>query len=509
MTSVDDKSKYTGAEVFDQESGTQIVINAAVEKSYLRKMDAWLLSYLSIMYFFNAVDRSNLGNAETDGLSKDLKFRGEEFSLLILLFYVPNGLCDLPLNLLLKKFSGRIMLPTLMVGWGSMALFQAACKNFAGLLVIRLLLGAFEAGFFAGAVFYLTLFYTRGELGFRIAIFFGSALLASAFSGLISFGVFHINVPHIHGWMWLFLIEGKLSTLITYAVDDLANWNVLPGAMTVILGVVAFWWLPANPQTAWFLTEEEREIATQRSLRDGSGKVGEEFNLKECFESWKSWRFLVWCVISLTYPVAFSTTSNFLPLIIRRLGYNTVITNLLTVPPNVAGFLVLLAVTWSSDRHRERTLHIVGSLMISFIGLLILAIVDAEAHVGVAYFACFMLAAGAYIPSCLVHSWHNNNNLSENSRAATTGLLVGLGNLGGILSAGTFRTTYAPRYAPTLIGTAACNITCIVFTLGLGFWMRKQNRQKNQEQGVNLRAEDVATNEITQGENDPRWRYFV
>lgn len=279
--------------------------------------------------------------------------------------------------------------------------------------------------------------------------------------------------------------------------------------MTVILGVVAFWWLPANPQTAWFLTEEEREIATQRSLRDGSGKVGEEFNLKECFNSWKNWRFLVWCVISLTYPVAFATTSNFLPLIIRRLGYNTVITNLLTVPPNVAGFFVLLAVTWSSDRHRERTLHIVGSLMISFIGLLILAIIDAEALVGVAYFACFMLAAGAYIPSCLVHSWHNNNNLSENSRAATTGLLVGLGNLGGIISAGTFRTTYAPRYAPTLIGTAACNITCIVFTLGLGFWMRKQNRQKNQEQGVNLRAEDVATNEITEGENDPRWRYFV
>ncbi|KAK2927940.1 MFS transporter superfamily [Fusarium oxysporum f. sp. vasinfectum] len=393
----DDKHKNHESLAFDQENGSQIVVDAAAERSYLRKMDAWLLSYLSVMYFFNAVDRSNLGNAETDGMSKDLNFKGEEFSLLILLFYVPNGLCDLPLNLLLKKFSGRIMLPCLMVGWGSMALLQAACKNFAGMLAIRLLLGAFEAGFFAGAVFYLTLFYQRGELGFRIAIFFGSALLASAFSGLISFGVFQIKVSHIHGWMWLFLIE----------------------------------------------------------------------------------------------------------------GYNTVITNLLTVPPNVAGFLVLLAVTWSSDRNRERTLHIVGSLSTSLVGLLILAIIDAEAHIGVAYFACFMLCAGAYIPSCLVHSWHNNNNLSENSRAATTGLLVGLGNLGGILSAGTFRTTYAPRYAPTLIGTAACNVTCILFTLGLGFWMRKQNRVKNEAQGVDLKAEDVATSEITHGEQDPRWRYFV
>nr|RBR00763.1 hypothetical protein FVER53263_10998 [Fusarium verticillioides] len=480
--------KHHESLAFDQENGSQIVVDAAAERSYLRKMDAWLLSYLSVMYFFNAVDRSNLGNAETDGMSKDLNFKGEEFSLLILLFYVPNGLCDLPLNLLLKRFSGRIMLPSLMVGWGSMALLQAACKNFAGMLAIRLLLGAFEAGFFAGAVFYLTLFYQRGELGFRIAIFFGSALLASAFSGLISFGVFQIKVSHVHGWMWLFIIEGT---------------------MTVILGILAFWWLPADPQSAWFLSEEEKHVARQRALRDGSGVIGEEFNLKECFKSWNSWKFAVWCVISLTYPVAFSTTSNFLPLIIRRLGYNTVITNLLTVPPNVAGFLVLLAVTWSSDRRRERTLHIVGSLSTSLVGLLILATIDAEAHIGVAYFACFMLCAGAYIPSCLVHSWHNNNNLSENSRAATTGLLVGLGNLGGILSAGTFRTTYAPRYAPTLIGTAACNVTCIVFTLGLGFWMRKQNRIKNEAQGVELKAEDVATSEITHGEKDPRWRYFV
>ncbi|KAL9562832.1 hypothetical protein ACKAV7_013018 [Fusarium commune] len=462
----DDKHKHHESLAFDQESGSQVV-DAAAERSYLRKMDAWLLSYLSVMYFFNAVDRSNLGNAETDGMSKDLNFKGEGFSLLILLFYVPNGLCDLPLNLLLKRFSGRIMLPSLMVGWGSMALLQAACKNFAGMLAIRLLLGAFEAGFFAGAVFYLTLFYQRGELGFRIAIFFGSALLASAFSGLISFGVFQIKVSHVHGWMWLFIIEGT---------------------MTVILGIIAFWWLPADPQSAWFLTEEEKHVARQRALRDGTGVIGEEFNLKECFKSWNSWRFAVWCVISLTYPVAFSTTSNFLPLIIRRLGYNTVITNLLTVPPNVAGFLVLLAVTWSSDRNRERTLHIVGSLSTSLVGLLILAIIDAEAHIGVAYFACFML---------------------ENSRAATTGLLVGLGNLGGILSAGTFRTTYAPRYAPTLIGTAACNVTCILFTLGLGFWMRKQNRMKNEAQGVELKAEDVATSEITHGEQDPRWRYFV
>ncbi|KAL1651404.1 hypothetical protein SLS58_000744 [Diplodia intermedia] len=138
---------------------TAVFIDKAAERSYVRKLDFYLLPMMSLMYFFNSVDRSNLGNAKTDGMDKDLGFVGEQYSLLILLFYVPNGL-------------------------------------------------AFEAGFFAGSVFYLTLFYTRGELGFRIAIFFGSALLAAAFSGLISFGVFRIQHVSIPGWKWLFIIEG-------------------------------------------------------------------------------------------------------------------------------------------------------------------------------------------------------------------------------------------------------------------------------------------------------------
>lgn len=279
--------------------------------------------------------------------------------------------------------------------------------------------------------------------------------------------------------------------------------------MTVIFGVVAFFWLPANPQTAWFLSPAERQAAPLRSLRDGSSKVDEAFNFRECFRPWNNWKFPVWCIISFTYPVAFATTANFLPIVLKALGYSTVVTNLLTIPPNVAGFLVLLAVTYSSDRNRERTFHIVGSLALSLSGLVVLAAVDATKNTAVAYFACFLLASGAYIPSCLVHSWHNNNNLGENSRAATTGLLVGLGNLGGILSAATFRSTYAPRYVPTLVATAGCNVTCICFTLWLGLWMRRENGRRDKLQQVVLRAEDVETHTLTQGEEDPQWRYFI
>jgi sugar phosphate permease len=231
--------------------------------------------------------------------------------------------------------------------------------------------------------------------------------------------------------------------------------------------------------------------------------------MRECFAEWKTWRMALWCCIAFTYPVAFATTSNFLPQIVQRLGYSVIKTNLWTVAPNAVGFVVLLCITYSSDYFRERTFHIVLALCISLIGLIILATIDVLHNKAVAYFACFMLASGAYIPSCLVHSWHNNNNLNENARAATTGLLVGLGNLGGILSAATFRKEYAPKYVPTLIATACCNVTCILFTLWLGGWMKMENRRRDKQQGVKVRAEDVETSELGDGELSEKWRYFT
>lgn len=292
--------------------------------------------------------------------------------------------------------------------------------------------------------------------------------------------------------MWLFIIEGSL---------------------TVVLGIIGFFWLPASPSTAWFLTDQERAFADYRHLRDGSVSIGDQFRLQDCFRHWRDWKFAMWCIISFTYPVAFSTTANFLPLILQRLGFGTVITNLLTVPPNLVGFVVLLIVTRSSDKKRERMLHIVAALSLSLVGLILLAAIPPDKlgrDIGGAYFACFLLCSGAYIPSCLVHSWHNNNNPQETSRAATTGLLVGLGNLAGIISAGTFRTTYAPRYIPTLAATASCNVICIIFTLGLGIWMRKENKRKDREQNIVLRAGDVHMSAMRDfGVQDPRWRYFV
>ena len=453
----------------------------------VRKLDTFLLPFLSLMYFFNAVDRSNISNAKTDGIDVDLGFVGEEYSLLILLFYIPFGLLDLPLNILTKRFSARKVLPSLMTTWGALSLLQCATTNFGGLLVIRLLMGGMEAGFFAGVVWYFTIFYRRNELGFRVSVFLGSAQLAAAFSGLVAFGVFQIK-SSLYGWQYLFLIEGGL---------------------TVVSGVAAFFWLPAVPSTAWFLNDDEKAAGLARALRDASSQVDIKFDIRDCFRTWKSPRFAAWLAICSTYAVAFATTSNFLPQFVQLLGLSVVETNLYTVAPNAVGFVCLLAIAWSSDHFRERTFHVSFALVLSLVGMVILAAIDVEANIRVGYFATFLMAAGAYVPSCLVQSWQNNNNLNETSRAATTGLLVGLGNFMGILSAATFRAEYAPKYAPTLIATCCCNVVAISAIMGLGLWMKKENRRRDALMGVKLTNKDVRTEDLAEGEDSVNWRYFT
>lgn len=85
--------------------------------------------------------------------------------------------------------------------------------------------------------------------------------------------------------------------------------------MTLITGIIAFFWLPTGPRDAWFLNDREKAAANARSLRDNSFDVETSLDLKACFRTWGNWKFPIWCIITFTYPVAYATAMNFFPLV--------------------------------------------------------------------------------------------------------------------------------------------------------------------------------------------------
>lgn len=106
-------------------------IDAAAERKLVRKLDLLVMVMIFLMYFFNSIDRGNLANAKTDGMDTDLGFVGNQYSILVMVFYVPFcGLC-LPANLVTRKFQPKWFLVAFMLSWGTMAMICAACKDFA------------------------------------------------------------------------------------------------------------------------------------------------------------------------------------------------------------------------------------------------------------------------------------------------------------------------------------------------------------------------------------------
>ncbi|KAK4922273.1 hypothetical protein LTR66_016612, partial [Elasticomyces elasticus] len=189
------------------------VVDHKAERRLCRKFDYRLLPILAVMYLFNALDKGNLGNAETDGMTDDLNFKPNQYNLLLSIFFVPFVIFAPPFSMLGKKYSPARVLPILMFSFGSFTMLSSAAFNFSGMFALRWFLGMSEAAFFPLVIYYLTTFYRRGELARRLAVFYAASNIANAFSGLIAFGVFQIKGSSIPNWRYLFIIEGGVTVM--------------------------------------------------------------------------------------------------------------------------------------------------------------------------------------------------------------------------------------------------------------------------------------------------------
>ena len=98
----------------------------------------------------------------------------------------------------------------MMMGWGIFTLGHAFMKNQAQLVVFRLMIGMFEAGYYPSCAYFFASSYIRYDIAFRLGIFYGSYAIAGAFSSIISYGILQIKST-LHPWQYLFLIEGVAS----------------------------------------------------------------------------------------------------------------------------------------------------------------------------------------------------------------------------------------------------------------------------------------------------------
>ncbi|EGU82119.1 hypothetical protein FOXB_07365 [Fusarium oxysporum f. sp. conglutinans Fo5176] len=308
----------------------------------------------------------------------------------------------------------------------------------------------------------LSSWYTRKELALRTAVLYSGLVIATAFSGLIAAGIFAglSNTAGLHGWQWLFILEG---------------------AGSVVAAILAFILLPDFPESTtgsqkWLLTEQERQVAIQRigldrvSLPETDRSVWH--GLRLAVKDVRTWIFVViLCANHTAYGF-----NNFFPTIVRSMNLgNRTITLVLTAPPYLFGAAVSFLVAYSSDRFNERGYHISVPMVFAIIGFILsVATLNNSARYAASFFYC----AGAFAANAAVYSWAASSlNQTPEKRACSTAIVNLLSQLGNIWSPYFFPASQGPRYVMAMLLMMAFSALSIFASLLMKFLLKTDNRR--------------------------------
>ncbi|RKF61436.1 putative transporter [Golovinomyces cichoracearum] len=463
-------------------------IDIKSEAALRRKIDYYVVPTVAILYLFCFIDRANIGNAKLAGLERDLKMTGFDFNKMLTAFYISYVFFEIPCNVICKWMGPGWFIPLISLGFGVCSLCMAFVQNLQSASVVRFLIGSFEAGMLPGIAYYLSRWYRRRELVFRLSLYIVMAPIAGAFGGLLASGILKINsIGMIHSWRLIFFIEGL---------------------MTIIVALISFLTMTDRPETARWLTPEEKSLCHTRMMPELTNQVDilDKIDTKKLFRGIFNPVTLPVSLIFLLVNITVQGFSFFTPTIVATIYPNSSVISqqLHTVPPYLVGAFFTLLIPLLSSKYDKRMYFFITSAPLMIIGYLIFVVTSIH-DAKIRYAATFLMASGSFSFGALCNAQVAANVVSDTARSgamATNGML---GSLGGLASTWSILPSDAPKF---LIGNAlnlATSATILLISVLLLFWMKWDNRRRNSR---NLAEELCKLSELSQKQvEDLEWRH--
>ncbi|MGJ7551240.1 MFS transporter [Pseudomonas alloputida] len=379
----------------------------------MRKVSRRLLGFLFLCFVLSFLDRINIGFAGLTMMG-DLGLSSTQFGMATTLFYIAYVACGIPSNMALARVGARRWIGSLMIAWGLASTATLFATDASSLYLLRMLVGITEAGFLPGVLLYLTFWFpaeyrARANALFMIAMPF-TAGFGSALSGLI---LSLDGVWGLHGWQWLFLLEGMPS---------------------VIMGFVVFGYLNDTPAQAHWLSPEDKQRLQQalaadkptatRTEKDEPGSL-----LREMLSPTVLLFSLVYfCLVNTLAMIAVWT-----PLIIKSISAadssNSTI-GFLAMIPQVCTIIGMVVWGLHSDRSQERRWHLVLPMLMAAAGWLFAAYAGNPL---VQLCGICMAATGSYTAMSIF--WTTPDQaLTFKARAIGIAVINAFGNIGSALN---------------------------------------------------------------------------
>lgn len=382
-------------------------LSAAVSKFFRR-----VVPLLIIMLICNQLNRANIGYAR-EYLEADVGIGAAAYGFGAGVFFIAYAIFELPSNVLMERFGARIWLTRIMVSWGLISAAMMFVRSAEMFYVLRFLLGAAEAGFFPAVIYYMAKWLPNSHRGRATALFIAGSSVAAAISGPVSGPLLSLHgLAGLHGWQWLFLIEGLTSVTVGVIGYFLLNSNIRDAK-----------WLSRGEQDALLSTIEAEEAQKAKT----SGVEGKGNRWKMMADP----KLILFCWIYFAIQLSIYANTFWLPSIVRHIhGLNDITVGLLSSLPWICAVIAMYLSSRVGDRNpaRRRPLLIV-SLITAAVGTYLAAI--ASPWLALA----FLCVAAMGFKSASPLFWSiPQSTLHPAVLAPAIAIINSLGNLGGFVA---------------------------------------------------------------------------
>lgn len=329
-------------------------VQSAVERSAIKKVAVRLVPFVALMFFINYLDRTAISFAAPNGMNQDLGLSAAQFGFASGVFFIGYILLEVPSNIALHKFGARRWLARIMVSWGIVALLFTWVQNAEGLYLLRFILGVAEAGFFPGAILFLSLWVPSQHRSKILALFY----LAQPLTTVIG--------PPLAGWLikqhgLFFGLEGWRFMYFGVAIP------------AILIGVIAWFYLADRPADAKWLTGEEKTWLTGALQKEATAKTeGRHVSALKALGNGRVW---VLSMIYFGFIYGLYALGFFLPTIIKgfesqfSVKFDVFQQGLITAIPYLPAAVVLFF--WSRDATRRgvKTWHIAVPALVGAVSI--------------------------------------------------------------------------------------------------------------------------------------------
>ncbi|PCR93810.1 MFS transporter [Pseudomonas sp. HS6] len=384
----------------------------SVLSSAIAKVKRHVLPLFVIMFIVNYIDRVNIGFVRTH-MEHDLGIGAAAYGFGAGLFFIGYALFEVPSNMLLQKVGARIWLTRIMFTWGLVAAGMAFIQNETHFYILRFLLGVAEAGFFPGVIYYFTRWLPGAERGKAIAIFLSGSAVASLISGPLSGLLLQIEGLGLHGWQWMYFIEGMFS---------------------VGLCVFVWFWLDAKPHDAKWLTRAEQDalvkaIDDEQKAREAATPIKPSLS-----KLLKDRQIILFCLIYFFIQLTIYAATFWLPSIIKKMGeMSDFQVGLFNSIPWLLSIIGMYAFASFSAKWKHQQAWVATALLIAAAGMFMSTTGGPIfAFVAICFAALgFKSASSLFWPIPQAY-------LDARIAAAVIALINSVGNLGGFVAPTTF-----------------------------------------------------------------------